>query len=465
MNLDRIFREYDIRGLVGTDLTEAAAEAIGRGFGSLLREQGRGRVAVGRDARPSSVALKEALVAGLLSEGVHVVDVGICPTPLVYFSLYRLSVDGGVMATGSHNPAEFNGFKLCIGHETIHGAALQEMKRRIESLGPAWVGKTRGSVKTTEVIPLYLDYLRQQFKPLAASAREGRGLRVVVDAGNGTAGPVAPAALRDLGCDVVELYCELDGRFPHHHPDPVVPENLKDLQHWVRARRADLGVGYDGDADRLGVVDDQGEIIWGDQLLVLFARDILPGRPGATVIGEVKCSQVLYDEIARQGGHGIMWKAGHSLIKAKLRETGAVLGGELSGHFFFADRFFGYDDAIYATCRLIEILVKAGRSLRELLADLPRLSATPEIRVDCPDEQKFAVIAHLAARLKPRYPVVDVDGVRVLFPDGWALARASNTQPALVLRFEAASPSRVHELQDLIMAELTEARATVEDHS
>lgn len=462
MNLDRIFREYDIRGLVGEDLTEEVATAVGRALGGLFREQGRGRMAVGRDARPSSVMLTAALGAGLRSEGVHVVDVGICPTPLVYFSLYRLPVDGGVMVTGSHNPAEFNGFKLCIGKETIHGAALQDMKRRIESMGPLRNGQARGSVKTTEVIPLYLEYIREHFRALASPAHTNRRLRIVVDAGNGTAGPVAPQALRSLGCDVVELYCELDGRFPHHHPDPVVPENLKDLQQCVRAERADLGVAYDGDADRLGVVDDQGEIIWGDQLLVLFARDILPGRPGATVIGEVKCSQVLYDEIARLGGQGIMWKAGHSLIKAKIRETGAILGGELSGHVFFADRFFGYDDAIYATCRLVEILAKSGRSLRELLADLPRPASTPEIRVDCPDERKFAVIARLAARLKSRYPVVDIDGVRVLFPDGWALARASNTQPALVLRFEAASPGRVQELQDLMMTELAEVQTTLE---
>jgi len=453
-----IFREYDIRGVVEKDLTRNAVEDIGRAFGAEMTQAGYQRLSLGRDGRLSSPALHDSLIQGLTSSGVEVLDIGICPTPLLYFSLFELPVQGGVMITGSHNPADFNGFKLCRGRETIYGDAIQKIRKLIES---KTFTQGKGQVKNHPgIIPHYIKFLGKQFKDTA------KGFKAVVDSGNGTAGPVAPALLRLMGCEVIELYSEMDGRFPNHHPDPTVPENLIELIKRVKAERAAIGIGFDGDADRLGVVDESGEVLWGDRLLIIFARDILKRQPKATVVSEVKCSQQLFDDVARQGGQAIMWKAGHSLIKAKMRETHAVLAGEMSGHFCFADRYYGYDDAIYAACRLIEIVAKAGRPLSQLLADLPKTYSTPEIRVDCPDEIKF----NLVERVKQMWTgssqvpgeqvkMIDVDGLRIQFEDGWGLLRASNTQPVLVLRFEAKTAERLKEIQDLLQDSVTKARA------
>ena len=436
-----IFRAYDIRGVAGRDFDADFAHALGRGYAAYVAERGvvgRGRIGVGRDCRLTSDAYAAAVRRGLIESGLHVVDLGLCPTPVAYFALFDLDLDGAIQVTGSHNPAEDNGFKVCVGRSTIHGAEIQALRQRIEAGGvPAGTGR----VESVDIAARYRAHLVASFPPLA------RPIHAVVDAGNATAGPVAPPIFRALGCAVDELHCTLDGRFPNHHPDPTVEANLHDLMARVRATGAEIGLAFDGDADRLGVVDRHGRVVWGDELLILFARDLLNTRPGATVVSEVKCSQRLYDDIAARGGRAIMWKAGHSPIKAKMRETGALLAGEMSGHLFFADGYFGFDDAIYAACRLLDVLARTGQRVDELLADLPPAFATPEVRVDCPDAIKFAVVDAALQHYRSRYDVIDVDGVRVRLPKGWGLIRASNTQPALVLRFEADSPEARDEYQ------------------
>lgn len=473
-----IFRSYDIRGVVGSDLDEQVAEAIGKAFGTLLRQGGSrgslGQVAVGRDVRLSSPALAEALMGGLRATGLEVLDLGAIPTPLLYFYLARHEIDGGVIVTGSHNPPEFNGFKLCRGRQTLYEKEIQEIRHLVET-ERFIASKGPGGRRAVSVIPRYLEFLRAQFQPQAA--RQGPPLKIVVDAGNGTAGLTAPRLLRLLGYDVVELYCEPDGRFPHHHPDPTIPTNLADLQFGVRETKADLGVAYDGDSDRLGVVDERGEILWGDRLLILYARQVLREKPGAICIGDVKCSQLFFDEVASLGGVPLMWRTGHSLIKAKMGETGALLAGEMSGHFFFADRYFGFDDAVYATCRLLEVLEGArgadpSVTLSSLLGTLPPRVATPEIRLPCPDSHKHQLIHHLQQTISRmvrerslplRMPealdeVITLDGLRVTGRRGWGLIRASNTEPALVLRAEAETLEEMERLLTFLKTQIVAAR-------
>jgi phosphomannomutase/phosphoglucomutase len=461
-----LFREYDIRGIVGQELTEEVAERIGRAFATLAGQKGMKAVSVGRDGRASSPALRDRLVRGLTAGGLSVLDIGVCPTPVLYFSLFNLSVDGGVMITGSHNASEYNGFKLCVGKEALHGEEIQHLRRIVEA---GQFSSGAGTVSIRPLIPEYLGYLKKSF----ASVKADR-LHVVIDCGNGAAALLAREALEQLGCRVTGLYCELDGRFPNHHPDPTVVDNLRDLIATVKRSGADVGIGYDGDADRIGAVDEQGNILWGDRLMVLYARDILAARPGSTIISEVKASQALYDDVAKHGGQPIMWKTGHSLIKAKMKAEKAVLAGEMSGHMFFADRYFGYDDAIYASCRLVEILAKSDKPLSSLIADLPATAVTPEIRVDCPDNVKFDLVREVQGRLLTTAAsktaqdaglrirdVITIDGIRVIFEDGWGLIRASNTQPALVLRFEASSPARLTAIRRLIESELDRAKHTL----
>jgi phosphomannomutase/phosphoglucomutase len=436
----QIYREYDIRGVVDKDLTPEIVRRLGQGFGTYMASRGHFKLVVGRDGRLSSKAFKEALVEGLVSAGCDIVDIGLCPTPVYYFSIFHLDRDGGMMVTGSHNPPEFNGFKVSVGRSTIFGEEIQKLGQLIDQ-GKFITGK--GKVLDKEIVRPYQDYIKKNIKL-------ERKMRVVIDAGNGTAGVVAGPLLRDLGCEVEELYCEIDGRFPNHFPDPTIPKNLEDVIDRVEKLRADVGIGYDGDADRIGVVDDRGNIIWGDQLMILFSREILNEKKGATFVAEVKCSQNLFDDVEKHGGKALMWKTGHSLIKEKMKEERAVLGGEMSGHIFFADRYFGYDDAIYASCRLIELLSKTDKKLSQLLDDVPKTQITPEIRVDCPDDIKFKVVERVKEELKKDHPIIDVDGVRVRFEDGWGLVRASNTQPVLVLRFEAMTEKRLQEIRKLI---------------
>lgn len=451
-----IFREYDIRGIAGEDFDEGFAHALGRAIGTRLRKlhpDTTPKIAVGRDCRLTSEAYAKELTRGLVECGVDVVDIGMCPTPLMYFALHELPVQGGLEVTASHNASEYNGFKICIGKSAIYGEAIASLRDEIER---GEFANGQGSVSQFEIIPPYEAYCRTQFGTLP------RKLKVVVDAGNGAGGHIGPRIMRALGCEVIELFCDPDGRFPNHHPDPTVPENLADVIRAVAETGADVGIAYDGDADRIGVVAPGGKILWGDELLVIFAREILARRPGAVVISEVKCSQRLFDDVAKHGGEPIMWKAGHSLIKAKMKETGAAVGGEMSGHMFFSDRFLGYDDAIYASCRLLDILARSNGGLLDLLDGLPPAFNTPEIRVDCPDTLKFAVAERVRDRLKREFPVNEVDGVRVSFPDGWGLVRASNTQPALVLRFEASSAEQCAAHQKFVEGIVAEARAAVE---
>ena len=427
----KIFREYDIRGIVDKDLSLEFVEYLGRGIGTFFREHGKKRVALGRDARLSSPAYSDAISRGLLSMGCSVVDIGLVPTPLLYFAVYYKKNEAAVMITGSHNPPEYNGFKMMVGEETLYGETIQQVYKILKE-GKVITDKP-GTRSSYDIIPEYESYVLKD-------VRLRRKLKVVLDAGNGTAGFVAVPIFRKLGCDVTELYCEPDGMFPNHHPDPTLPEAMEDLVKKVRETGADFGVGYDGDGDRIGVVDDQGNLLWGDQLMIVFARDVLPANPGATVISEVKASKLLYEEIKRLGGRPIMWKTGHSLIKKKIKEEKALLAGEMSGHIFFADRFFGFDDAIYSSARLAEILSRSKKKLSEMLADLPRTYYTPEIRVYASDEVKFKIVDEVKKELAKKYPINDIDGIRVSYPMGWALVRASNTQAALVLRYEADTP-------------------------
>jgi phosphomannomutase/phosphoglucomutase len=369
------------------------------------------------------------------------------PTPILYYSLHALEVEGGIQITGSHNPPDYNGFKICLGKTSIYGSEIQSI-RRIYDAGRFSVGQ--GSISPAEIVGFYHTALFERIR------MGKRKITAVIDGGNGVGGPIALEAYSRLGCKILPLFCTPDGAFPNHHPDPTIPENLKDIKKEVTRNSADLGIAFDGDADRIGVVDEQGNIIWGDQLMIVFSRELLSRHPGATIIGEVKCSQTLYDDIERQGGRPIMWKAGHSLIKAKMKEENALLAGEMSGHIFFAERYFGFDDAVYAGARLLEILSSTDKPLSSLLDGVPRMVSTPEIRIDCPEEKKFKVVEDLATDFKKEFMVIDVDGARVILEDGWGLVRASNTQPVLVLRFEAANPKRLQEIQSFFTAKVKE---------
>jgi phosphomannomutase / phosphoglucomutase len=461
----QIFREYDIRGVADRDLVNGIAEGIGRGLATMLGE-GRDpqkplRIAVGRDCRVSSPRLREELVRGLVAQGVHVIDIGEGPTPLLYFAVHHLGADGGVMITGSHNPGDENGFKMMRGKASFFGADIQKLRERIEQ--KAYGPEKPGKVVSDDVQESYIAAMKERF-----DFEDAKDIKFVVDAGNGAGGPLAMRTMKALGLSPDPLFCEMDGTFPNHHPDPTVPKNLDALVKRVKETKASVGIAYDGDADRLGAIDDAGNIIWGDKLMILFSRSLLERSPGATILGEVKCSQTLYDDIAKHGGKPIIWKTGHSLIKTKMKETGALLAGEMSGHLFFADRYFGYDDAIYASLRLLEIVAASKKPFAELLADVPRTFTTPEMRVDCPDNVKFDVVAAVTKRYKEKgNPVLDIDGARISFPSSsdrnpapkWGLVRASNTGPVLVLRFEAGTEAELEAIKSEVEAAVAEERA------
>ncbi|MEP7381488.1 MAG: phosphomannomutase/phosphoglucomutase [Gemmatimonadota bacterium] len=436
-----IFRQYDIRGVVGEDLTTEAARALGCAYAAYLATHGIvGSVAVGRDNRPSGDALRDALVDGLTACGVDVIDIGIVPTPLLYWSLHHLPVVGGIQITGSHNPPEYNGFKLSVGKESLHGSGIQTLLRYIsEGRFPSGAG----TVRYESVFAGYNDDIIARIGPLA------RKLSVVFDAGNGAGALVAEPLFSRLGVTGHYIFCDSDGTFPNHHPDPTVVENLQDLIAAVHDTGADLGIAFDGDADRIGLVDGEGRIIWGDHLLILYARDVLARTgKGQPIIFDVKCSQALPDAITRAGGRPVMWKTGHSLIKDKMKELLAPLAGEMSGHMFFSEGFYGHDDALYGAARLLRIVAESGRSVAELLSDVPPFFSTPEIRVECGDDRKFALVEAAAQHFTAIHDVIVVDGVRVLFGDGWGLIRASNTQPILVTRYEAVSAERLTAIRE-----------------
>ena len=436
MNVPKsVFRQYDVRGLVDRELTPSFAEALGRAFASQVAGRlGRAPVlAVGRDNRPSGTALAAALRRGIVAAGATAVDVGELPTPALYFAVEALGTDGGVQVTGSHNPPEFNGFKMVAGGEAIHGERILELWEMIEL--ESWRTGAGGERSDGSVLGRYRE-------AILARHRLARPVKVAVDCGNGVGSLVAVATLEALGCEVLPLFCDSDGRFPNHHPDPTVPENLRDLQAEVRRSGAELGIAFDGDADRIGAVDESGRILFGDQLLVILGRDAVRRfGPGVPVIFDVKCSELLPQALTAAGARPEMWKTGHSLIKERMKELRAPLAGEMSGHMFFGGDWFGFDDALFAAARLLEVVAAGPFGIARLLADLPVTHATPEIRVDCADDRKFDVVARAAAHFSARYPVNTIDGVRMSFPAGWGLVRASNTQPILVLRFEATDPA------------------------
>ena len=442
MNLN-IFREYDIRGIVGPDLNGETVALLARAIGTFYAQNNARRIAIGFDARESSPLFRDLLVKGLNDAGCDVLDIGRVPTPVLYFAVFTKEVDGGVMITGSHNPADHNGFKISLGKDSIHGPQIQQIKE-IALKGKFAEGT--GKVETADVLA---DYQKEILSRINIGARK---LKVVVDGGNGMGGVTAVPIYKALGMELIEMFCEPDSAFPNHHPDPTVVENLQDAVRAVRENGADLALAFDGDGDRIGVVNDKGEILWGDELMVLFSRALLKEKPGATIIAEVKCSQTLFDDIAARGGTALMWKAGHSLIKAKMKETGAGLAGEMSGHIFFADRFWGFDDATYAGARVLEILSHTDKPLSELLADLPVTFSTPELRFPCVEEKKFEVVKQIAEEFRKTNEVIDIDGARIIFAHGWGLVRASNTQAILVLRFEADSEEHLREIRKSVEA-------------
>jgi phosphomannomutase / phosphoglucomutase len=443
MNVN-IFRAYDIRGIADTDLNDQTVELIGRAYGTILARKNLKTVAVARDVRLSSERIQNALTRGILSSGIDAVDVGSAPTPVLYFAIVHLKTDGGAMVTGSHNPIEFNGIKLCEGLASLFGDDIQKIRNMIEKSDFA---SASGKLTRKEIIPDYMTMILEKI-------RLRKKFKIVIDAGNGTAGPIAPGLYEKMGCEVVRLYCEPDGRFPNHLPDPTIMKYIEDLRNRVIAEKADFGIGYDGDADRVGMVDEKGRVIYADQILALLSREVLSRNPGAPIVFDVKCSQLLPEVIEKAGGVPLMWKTGHSLLKAKMKETGAPLAGEMSGHIFFKDGYFGFDDGIYVSFRVAQMLSGQEKSLGRLKDELPAFFSTPEIRIDCPDEEKFGVVEKLVAMFKKEYQVIDVDGARVLFGDGWGLVRASNTQPLLVMRFEAKTEERLEEIEKVFREKL-----------
>ena len=443
-----IFREYDIRGIVGEQLTDDTVGAVAGAIAEFFVHNEAHRIAVGYDARESSPRFSKLINEALISVGIDVSDIGMVPTPVLYHTVFTKHVDGGVMITGSHNPADHNGFKICLGKETLFGKQIQEIRQFAEQHETSRRNKVEPDKPVSQGLISQINVLDDYIADVVTGVHFGpRKLKAVVDGGNGMGGVTAVPVLEQLGVEVVKLYTEPDSTFPNHHPDPTVTENLLDTIEAVTAYNADLGIAFDGDADRIGVVDETGRIIWGDDLMVLFERAILSELPGSTIIGEVKCSQRLFDDIKSHGGESVMWKAGHSLIKSKMKETGAVLAGEMSGHMFFADRYYGFDDATYAGARVLEILSKTDKKLSELLSDLPTTFSTPELRIPCPDDKKFDVVAKLAEEFSKTNEVITIDGARIIFDHGWGLVRASNTQAILVLRFEADSQEHLSDIR------------------
>jgi len=446
-----IFREYDIRGIAGKDLNHEVVEMIGLSFGSMIIENGLKKISIGRDCRKSSDWIFDSLSKGIIRTGVDIIDLGLVTTPVLYFSLYGLDVDGGIMITASHNPPNYNGFKAAIGKDVLSSKQIQDLKDKI--IGRSFrISETKGQIVKFDIYELYM-------ADIVKNIKISRKLRVGVDCANTPVGLFAKDVLTSAGCEVFELFPEPDGNFPNHHPDPSVEDNLRDLINLVKEEKLDIGIAFDGDADRLGVINEKGVLIYSDMILLLLARSVLKENPGAKIIGEVKCSKNLFDDIRRNGGIPIMWKTGHSNIKRKIKEEKAPLAGELSGHIFFSDRHHGYDDALYAALRLIEIISNQKDSISNMLKDIPKMYSTPEIRIDFAENEKFVIVDKLIQSIKDEnlglYNLVTVDGIRLENSSGWALVRASNTQPALTIRFEAESEEKLKDMKNYISKKLT----------
>lgn len=450
---ESIFREYDIRGIVETELPDDVVEKIASAFASVFIRQGKKKIAVGMDGRPSSRPIKKILIENLSKYGIHVLDIGLVPTPVLYYAVFKMNLGGGIIITASHNPPEYNGFKAMVGKEAQSGDQIREIFR-IARDGVFPPEKT-GAVEKTDIMDDYLN-------TISRDVRLNKKIKVVVDCGNGTGGLTAIPLYKKLGATVVDLFCEVDGGFPNHHPDPTKSENLQDLISKVKETGSEVGIAFDGDADRIGVVDQNGSILWGDQLMIIFARDILKKNPGGKIISEVKASEVLYRQIEKMGGIPIMWKTGHSLIKKKIIEENAIFAGEMSGHIFFNDRWFGFDDAVYSGARLLEILGNSEKTLADMMKEIPQAFNTPEIRVDTTEKAKFEIVSRMASHFKNEYEVIDIDGARILFPHGWALVRASNTQPSLVIRYEADTREHLEEIQETVEPILNDIKRRTE---
>ena len=434
-----VFRQYDIRGHAERDFDDGFVYGLGLSLGTFFATRGLDRIAIGRDCRLSSPRIHEALCRGILETGRQLTDIGVGPTPLLYFAVHDRDLDGGVMITGSHNPPDENGFKMMVGKGSLYGADIQELRGTMER--EAYRRSGRGQLQEVDVTP---DYIEMAQRGIELGRTD---IRFALDAGNGAGGPLAIATMTALGLQPIAMLCDMDGTFPVHHADPTEPKTLEMLRQRVRSEELELGFAFDGDADRLGVIDANGDVIWGDRLMIILSRALLARHPGATVIGEVKCSQTMYDDIAAHGGRGLLWKTGHSLIKAKMKEEKALLAGEMSGHLFFADRYYGFDDAIYAALRILEIVSHSPEPLHEMLRDVPETFSTPEIRVPCDDALKFDVVGAIVEHYRPTHRLVEIDGARIQFDGGWGLVRASNTQPVLVLRFEAESEARLERIR------------------
>lgn len=451
---NHVFREYDIRGFVGKELTDDFAYTLGRAYATLAKDKKKNNIAIGWDCRLSSEGFANALSKGLSDEGIDVQLTGMGPTPQLYYAIFSGDLGGGIQVTGSHNPPDMNGFKICLGKETLSGKDIQDIKQRALKLSPSASATKKGAIKSVLMRDSYTAQLIENSKPYIGK----RKLKVVVDGGNGVGGLVGPQALKSLGVDVIELFCDPDGNFPNHHPDPTELKNLTALIAKVKETKADFGIGWDGDADRIGVVDENGEVIYGDMLLLLFAREILKTVPHPTVIGDVKCSSLLFNDLKKRGANAIMWKTGHSLIKHKLKETSGDLAGEMSGHIFFKHRYFGFDDAMYASLRFIEIVSNTDLQVSKLLSDLPKMVSTPEIRADCPEEIKFKILEK-AQKAFSDFTVDSLDGVRISFEHGWGIVRASNTQPVLVMRFEAENKKDLEAYRALVTTRIDAIKA------
>jgi phosphomannomutase/phosphoglucomutase len=439
-----IFREYDIRGIAGKDMDDNDVYNIGRALGSYIKRNSGKKICLSRDCRTTSDNYGNIVSKALTDAGCDVLDIGITTTPMLYYSIHKLYADGGIMITASHNPPEYNGFKVNIGTDSLHGQDLQKIKNMILENDYESGSGTEENISITES---YFDFIVNDITL-------NKKLRVGVDAGNGTAGPFAVEVLKRLGCEVYDIYCDMDGTFPNHEADPTVEKNLEDLKKLVKENSLDIGIGFDGDGDRLGIIDSSGNIIYGDQMMIIFAREVLENNPEAVFISEVKCSLTMYEDIEKNGGKAVMWKTGHSKIKKKMKETNALLAGEMSGHIFFADRYFGHDDGIYAACRMLEIMDKTGKSPSQLIADVPKTFSTPEIRMECPEDKKPSIVSEMTEIFKRTNKVIDIDGARILYDDGWGLIRSSNTQPVLVLRFESYTEDGLLRIKNEIESEL-----------
>jgi phosphomannomutase/phosphoglucomutase len=439
-----IFREYDIRGIADKDMDDNDVYNIGRALGSYIKKNSGKKICLSRDCRTTSDNYGKIVSKALTDAGCDVLDIGITTTPMLYYSIHKLYADGGIMITASHNPPEYNGFKVNIGTDSLHGQDLQKIKNMILENDYESGSGTEENISITES---YFDFIVNDITL-------NKKLRVGVDAGNGTAGPFAVEVLKRLGCEVYDIYCDMDGTFPNHEADPTVEKNLEDLKKLVKENSLDIGIGFDGDGDRLGIIDSSGNIIYGDQMMIIFAREVLENNPEAVFISEVKCSFTMYEDIEKNGGKAVMWKTGHSKIKKKMKETNALLAGEMSGHIFFADRYFGHDDGIYAACRMLEIMDKTGKSPSQLIADVPKTFSTPEIRMECPEDKKPSIVSEMTEIFKRTNKVIDIDGARILYDDGWGLIRSSNTQPVLVLRFESYTEDGLLRIKNEIESEL-----------